>query len=740
MASASFACFVTMNWKVLIPLPFAWLPIFGALWLAPSGVHAAVFPILGDAPPPSQTNALRYDEFAHASFTVMMGGTDNPTRSQNVASLTLIESRKRSPAAALRFMVGDVDLSDANVQSYSPYPEVIGFNVRDEPAGAELEATAATVQRVTKALPRLGTNLVNLLPIYVSPPVIVVPRAAVVGQTGGGDGSWLNRTWTRLGQTFITAANQTAIKKIRLYVDAGQWSSDESLVMSLYDGPARSTLLARRTVTGHGQMPVFDLDVAVLPGTPYYWELTHGGGGDGSVGWIVRSPTDTYANGQAYVNGVAQNNDWFFQIYDQLPGETHLSQMCSDGGTWIDINSNVGQTFVVPIGTTHLLHYVDLSIDNQHWVSGEPITLTIWDSPKKQTQLASSTVANPDGGLMPRFYLNARLEAGRSYYMELSPGQAKGIGSQRKWVFHSGVRCADPYSGGTGYLNSVPQRWDLTFRQAYALGWYEEYIEAWLHKGTPAMLSYDNYPFLIGADRPDHFLNLAIVRERALHRNTPFWAYVQSCGMRADNPSQPHHLGAWIYRNPTATELRWNIYTDLAYGAKGLLYFLYWGVYCNGFSCCDGVTCFTQAVIREDGTPNPVLYPAAQTINAEVKALGPTLLELTSQAVYHAGPLPLGTQQVPHDFFFRPTDMTQPLVLGYSKRADGRKAVLVVNRDYRTAQTVSFKLKPAPPALFEVWKTTGKVASSNAYDMETGLLRLTLAAGDGRLFLLPSGY
>jgi hypothetical protein len=711
---------------------------------------SALFPIGGNSPPPEYVDASHYDDFANASFTVMGTAPAHGGLDENLKSLALIRSRKGLSAAGnLRFTVADWNLTVANVQtfiqsslpSYLQYPEIVsGFAIGDEPSGEQLDAYAGLLHTVTNAAPQASTDVLNLLPGYDTPAVYIVPRTPAVSNTVGGDGWWVSSAYS-LGQTFV--ATTDSIKKIVLYVDSTQWQQDEQLVLSLYDGPARSALLARRTVKGpnNGNSPVFDLDVTVIPGNSYYWELTHGGGGDGSVGWVVRSTTDSYAGGQAYVNGVSQPNDWFFEIYDQLPGETRVSQLCSDGGTWVDINTSLGQTFVVPAGTTMPLNYVDLYIDSYGWEVGEPLTLTVWDSPSKRVQLASSTVASPDPGLMPRFPFNVRLDAGQSYYMELTHGNASGcsgLGCYQGWVLYSGSRCGDPYASGTGYVKGVPQTWDLVFRQAYGLDWYGEYVDAWLLKGTPKVLSYDFYPFLAdGVDRTDYFANLAVIRERGLSRNASVWSYVQSCGQRYDGGGFP---AGWAYRDPTAAELRWNIYTQLAYGARGIEYFLYWAPFCTGTQCCDGGFCFTSCVIREDATKNPVLYPAAQDINGEVRALGPKLLGLTSQAVYHTGPLPLGAQQVPYDFFFQPTDKTLALVIAHSKQADGRKAVMVVNRDHVSAHSVSFNVTSRPPRLYEVSKITGAEVASSGYSSGTGTLTVSLGAGDGRLFILPAGY
>ena len=59
-------------------------------------------------------------------------------------------------------------------------------------------------------------------------------------------------------------------------------------------------------------------------------------------------------------------------------------------------------------------------------------------------------------------------------------------------------------------------------------------------------------------DRPDYFENLSLIREFGLRHGTPPWNIILAAP----------HLG---YRDPTTGELRWQVYTSLAYGMKGIL-------------------------------------------------------------------------------------------------------------------------------------------------------------------------
>ena len=57
---------------------------------------------------------------------------------------------------------------------------------------------------------------------------------------------------------------------------------------------------------------------------------------------------------------------------------------------------------------------------------------------------------------------------------------------------------------------------------------------------------------------------MALVRAESIRTGIPWW-YV-------------HNSGAYSgYRVPTAAEMRWQLYTSLAYGTKGVSYWHYWG-------------------------------------------------------------------------------------------------------------------------------------------------------------------
>ncbi|MDG0812811.1 discoidin domain-containing protein [Cohnella rhizosphaerae] len=229
-------------------------------------------------------------------------------------------------------------------------------------------------------------------------------------------------------------------------------------------------------------------------------------------------------------------------------------------------------------------------------------------------------------------------------------------------------------------------------------------------------LSYDFYPFPAGGGTAsDYFQNAEIFREIALKygiKNT--MAYLQTGNFPG-------------VRLPNQNEVRWNIYTNVAYGVKGYFTFVWWLPQSN--------TDMPYAVIAKDGTQSPV-YLYLQNVNAEIEKLGPTLIGLDSLEVYHAGSwLPLGTNPVPSGYFWQPTNNVNNHIISHFKNAAGRNYVMVVNDDYSSSQTLSFNIPSKPSGITEVSKTTGLEAATN-YNSSTGNISATFLPGEGKLYAI----
>lgn len=281
------------------------------------------------------------------------------------------------------------------------------------------------------------------------------------------------------------------------------------------------------------------------------------------------------------------------------------------------------------------------------------------------------------------------------------------------------------WPGRFGYVNLFPN-----YASAGQLGTptYDEHVAKFVQTVKPEVLSMDHYP----AMRPDadtrnaYCDNLETMRKHSLSAGIPFWNYFYSMPFndRLD---------------PTEAQIRWQINASLAYGAKGVLYFCYW----TPGKGAKGAGEFPKggAIITAEGLKTRH-YEEARRVNAELKNLGPTLMQLTNAGVYRintgkdpavalAGAPIKNLQRVgsdPHSEF----------ILGTFQHADGRRAVLLVNHNhsYTAWSTVEFEV--APEALREVDKATGREVPVVDDSPELKGLQLSFGAGDGRLFLLPA--
>lgn len=208
---------------------------------------------------------------------------------------------------------------------------------------------------------------------------------------------------------------------------------------------------------------------------------------------------------------------------------------------------------------------------------------------------------------------------------------------------------------------------------------YREHLRLYLETVKPDLISYDHYQFRADGDGDQYFLNLSLIREFALRSNLPFLNIVQACSW---TPSM---------RVPNGDELRYLVYTTLAYGAQGISYYVYcWPNHVGGMA-------------KPDGTPTP-LYHAARVLNREFAAIAEQLQPLSSLAVYHVGSLPPGAVPLPADAPFRITgkNHSEPgFVLGhFGEPGRSPTHVVVVNLNYRS-QVTGELTAPGPLELFD---------------------------------------
>lgn len=245
---------------------------------------------------------------------------------------------------------------------------------------------------------------------------------------------------------------------------------------------------------------------------------------------------------------------------------------------------------------------------------------------------------------------------------------------------------------------------------------YQAHLRQFVDQVKPALISYDHYQFALAGDNPQYFLNLALIRRAALDAGLPFLNIVQACTWAPT-----------VMRVPTGDEMRYLVYTTLAYGAQGISYYIY--------TCPNHV----GGIANADGSPTP-LYHALKTLNREFVAIAKELQPLRSVGVYHAGMMPQGTEPLPPGapFTFDPpvasldyragTRMQGAMLGCFGPAGKGPAAAthaVVVALDYKSEMTLGLR-GSAPLEVFNA--TTGQWTPVNSTRAE-----LRLPGGGGKL-------
>ena len=246
---------------------------------------------------------------------------------------------------------------------------------------------------------------------------------------------------------------------------------------------------------------------------------------------------------------------------------------------------------------------------------------------------------------------------------------------------------------------------------------YRAHLRQYVDTVKPSLISYDHYQFAKQGDTAQYFLNLALIRKAALDARLPFLNIVQAC--------------TWTpaMRVPQGDEMRYLVYTTLAYGAQGISYYVY---------SCPG---HTGGIAQSDGTPTP-LYHVLKSLNREFVAIASELQPLQSLAVYHAGMMPPGAVPLPENAPFtfdppvpavdyHPPERVKGVLMGYfgsptnDRKSPAASHLVVVNLDYGAEVDLGIR----GPGSLEVFDAkTGKWSA--ALGRRT---QLHLPRGGGRL-------
>ena len=184
------------------------------------------------------------------------------------------------------------------------------------------------------------------------------------------------------------------------------------------------------------------------------------------------------------------------------------------------------------------------------------------------------------------------------------------------------------------------------------------------------------------------------------------------------------HMG---YRECREADLRWQVWTSIAYGSRGIQYFTYCHV--PVMTTGDAPGLLTKDYKRD------AKWFYVQKINHRIGKLGPTLIKLTSTGVYNTAPLPIGTIPLLPEAQVKKVEGGD-MVIGCFTDASGKVYILPVNRSMEYKRTFTLTMDDKTVSASEVSQETGQLLA--AAPLKDKALEIELEAGEGRLFLLNS--
>ncbi|MCQ2396181.1 MAG: hypothetical protein MJ106_00600, partial [Lentisphaeria bacterium] len=202
---------------------------------------------------------------------------------------------------------------------------------------------------------------------------------------------------------------------------------------------------------------------------------------------------------------------------------------------------------------------------------------------------------------------------------------------------------------------------------------YLEYARKFVAEVHPARIGYDFYSLYEDENAPLHpgyWQQLAETRQVAHENGIPFDVCVLAVG----------HM---IYRVPSETDLFFEVYSALLYGAKGILYFTYF---------TPKNTSYRHAPVDSWGNRTDTWY-AMRYVNNTIKCLARTLNRLDSTCVYHfqpGKPMPFEDGPQNDSIIEGPAAPDHRIAVGeFVDRETGEKYVMILNKNLKRTINVN---------------------------------------------------
>ena len=206
---------------------------------------------------------------------------------------------------------------------------------------------------------------------------------------------------------------------------------------------------------------------------------------------------------------------------------------------------------------------------------------------------------------------------------------------------------------------------------------WPEYLADFARKSGVKLLCYDHYGQMNPEDSgiQNYFLNMRMYSEAAKACNIPWWTTLLS-------------VGHFRYRCPSEDDIRWQLYTALASGCKGILWFFFYMCTLHNFRLSP---------IDEHGERTQTYASISRIQRTFLKKEGPTMAKLTADKVAHVnrafGGYPLFV--IDDDPLVSRVVTTNglPAIVTWYTHENGSKYLSVVNNSQAESMNIDIILK-----------------------------------------------
>lgn len=216
---------------------------------------------------------------------------------------------------------------------------------------------------------------------------------------------------------------------------------------------------------------------------------------------------------------------------------------------------------------------------------------------------------------------------------------------------------------------------------------YRDHVRQFLDTYSPDVLCYDFYAIDKNTDTDEDWMrlwnyglikNMSTVAAMSLEKGIPFWSVLQAWGY-CGKPA------------PDISQLRWQLGLNFAFGAAGLLYF----VYQNIFEEYGGGETWHDAPLKKDGEKTAE-YDLLRRANAEFASFYPAAVGYEHKGVLLSCPdwmkFAVDSSIVLSSFApVKSVDSKLPLVIGCAEKG-GKKGLFVANADYKRGGEAAIEL------------------------------------------------